>query len=429
MRTTAKYAVIALVAGATTLSNVSASRPVSAAFPQESNYSKVGESCGAGKDLVVQALEILDPQSTPNQLEDANQLLKRASDLCSELGEAWYYRALVEAKLNRSAKALYAMSQARQFPSEALQQKLNPFLLATPAMRGFSLEASSSSVPSRPAVVKPGPVQHRWALVIGINHFGDPDIGSLNFATQDADAFSAQLKDPEIGRFSAENVHELTDAQATAKNIRTQLYRIGEQAEPNDLVVIYIATHGSPRDMDPVNGVNYLLTYDTELNIGGKFDASLLYGTALPMVTVTETVTSLIKSFRTLVVLDTCYSGGSITGVPPAAGPKNSAPSQQMLQQMTQGTGRIILAASRSDEPSLESASLGHGLFTYALLQALKSTKGNQPISELFASVSQNVAKLAAGVGGSQHPVMYRSSEDADFSLGANASAPLSPGQ
>src|SRR5665213_4095423 len=99
MRTIAKFAAIALVAGAASLCNVRISRSASAAAPDQNNYSRVGESCGAGKDLVVQALEILDPQTTPNQLEDADQLLKRASDLCSELGEAWYYRALVESRL------------------------------------------------------------------------------------------------------------------------------------------------------------------------------------------------------------------------------------------------------------------------------------------------------------------------------------------
>ena len=45
--------------------------------------------CGAGVDLVVQALEKVKADSKPDQLEDANQLLKRATELCAELGDAW----------------------------------------------------------------------------------------------------------------------------------------------------------------------------------------------------------------------------------------------------------------------------------------------------------------------------------------------------
>ena len=44
--------------------------------------------CGAGVDLVVQALEKVKADSKPAQLEDANQLLKRATELCAELGDA-----------------------------------------------------------------------------------------------------------------------------------------------------------------------------------------------------------------------------------------------------------------------------------------------------------------------------------------------------
>jgi len=58
-----------------------------------------GGRCGAGVDLVVQALEKMSASASNDQLGDANQLLKRAAELCGELGDAWYYRSLVERKL------------------------------------------------------------------------------------------------------------------------------------------------------------------------------------------------------------------------------------------------------------------------------------------------------------------------------------------
>ena len=47
-----------------------------------------------------------------------------------------------------------------------------------------------------------------------------------------------------------------------------------------------------------------------------------------------------------------------------------------MLTHMTDGTGRIVMAASEVNEESLESSQLHHGYFTYFLLQALKNGKG-----------------------------------------------------
>jgi uncharacterized caspase-like protein len=376
-----------------------------------------GESCFTAKDLIVQALEHLRADSPPSDLEDADQLLRRAIDLCAESGDAWYYRSLVEARLNHASKAEFAMIQARLFPSEALEQKLNPFNLATPASRGFGPSKSNSAAPPSAAPIVPGPVQQKWALVIGISHFSDHGIRPLNYTTQDADAFAAELQDPKIGNFPADHVKKITDADATTKNIKEQLNWIARSAEPNDLVVIYVATHGSPRSLDSVSGINYLITYDTEMNTAGQLNEDAMYATALPMVELADSVATRMRALRTLVILDTCYSGGSVSNLPAAAAAAKAAPSRQMLEQMSQGTGRIVLAASQSDEESLESAKLGHGYFTYFLLQALKSGEGLTPMTKVYGEVSKSVSQLASEGGQRQHPVLYQSSAEADFSL------------
>ena len=382
-----------------------------------------GARCGAGKDLVVQALERMSPQGGRAAFEDALQLLKHAVSECGELGDAWYYRSLVEQRLGHDALAKYAMDKARFAGSEALQQGLNPLVLATPSGRGLSPEGSETRTPDTPAVT-PGPVQQKWALVIGIGRFNDRNIPRLNYTTEDANAIAAQLKDPGIGRFPPANVHVLTDEQATTKNIKEELNQIARHAQPNDLVLIYVATHGTPRTLDTAGGANYLVTYDTEVYTGGNFDEDAMFATAYPMVELANAVATRMKALRTAVILDTCYSGGSMKNVSSqmnsgtaSAGPANSAPSQQMLSRMSEGTGRIVLSASQVNEESLESDELRHGYFTYFLLQALKNDKGMAPLSQVYAEVAQQVSKRVSAVGLHQHPVISRSSADADFAL------------
>ena len=373
--------------------------------------------CGAGDDLVVQALERITPQSGNDAFLDALELLKHAVSVCPELGDAWYYRSLVEKRLGHDSLAKYALDKASFNGSEALDQGLNPLVLATPSSRGIPDKAPAADTSAPP--VQPGPVENKWALVVGIGSFTDSEIPHLNYTTADADAFAAALEDPTIGQFPADNVHVLTDAQATTKNIKEQLNWIARHAGADDLVVIYVATHGTPRTADTAGGANYLLTYDTEAYSGENLDQDALYATAYPMVELANAVATRMKALRTVVFLDTCYSGGAAGAGAPAATEKlgNTAPSEAMLAHMSLGTGRIVIAASRKDEESQESKQLQHGYFTYYLLQALKNGKGLTPLSQVYASVAQQVSQTVSALGAQQHPVMNRSSADADFSL------------
>jgi uncharacterized caspase-like protein len=220
-------------------------------------------------------------------------------------------------------------------------------------------------------------------------------------------------------------VHVLTDDQATTKNIKEQLNWIARHAEANDLVVIYVATHGTPRTVDSAGGANYLVTYDTEAYSGAQFNEDALYATAYPMVELANAVATRMKALRTVVFLDTCYSGAAAGSGAPATTEKlaNTGPSEAMLSHMSLGTGRIVMSASQNDEESLESNQLRHGYFTYYLLQALKNGKGMTPLSQVYSSVAQQVSQSVSAQGAHQHPVMNRSSADADFALRSPAAS------
>jgi uncharacterized caspase-like protein len=387
--------------------------------------------CGAGVDLVVQALERMTPSTPTSQLEDANQLLKRAAELCAELGDAWYYRSLVERKLGHAALADFALRQAQKFPSEANTDHENPFILASPPL----LVASRRGIDGPPAAgAAPAHPPERFALIIGIGSFADKSIESLQYTAADAQSFQAALVDPKIGHFKPENVHALLNDQATTRNIKVQLNWLARSAQPDDLVVIYVATHGSSREVDTV-GVNYIITHDTEIGPGQKPDPDTLYATALPMVEISNAIATRVKARRAAIFLDTCFSGNaakpnSVNARLIAPGIANAAPSPQTLSHITQGAGRIIFAASGTEEESLESDILKHGLFTYYLVEAMKQSGPNAPLSQIFDYTQKHVSERAASEFRQYHlqqnPVLGRSDDATDFSLApAQASARL----
>src|ERR1039457_6921620 len=119
---------------------------IALAWPLVATSARAQGRCGAGVDLVVQALEKMRADSSNDELQDANQLLKRAAELCGELGDAWYYRSLVERKLGHAAVADFAMRQAQKFPSDASGEQANPFVLSTPVLR-----AGTRAVNGKPA--------------------------------------------------------------------------------------------------------------------------------------------------------------------------------------------------------------------------------------------------------------------------------------
>jgi uncharacterized caspase-like protein len=377
--------------------------------------------CGAGKDLVVQALERVQADSGPDQLGDADQLLKRAIELCSDLGEAWYYRSLVEAKLGRTQVAAYAMRQAQLFPSDALSERVDPFVLSTPRARGLE----TTPAPGQPAKPSGGPPQ-KWALVVGIASFEDKVIPPLDYTASDAKSFADVLLSPQYGQFKSENVHVLLNDQATTRKIKEQLNWLARSAAPNDLVVVYIAAHGSPRGVDTA-GVSYIITHDTDIGPDiNNPDIDSLYATALPMVDLANAIATRVRAQRTAIFLDTCFSGNlaqpdkklMVPGI--ASGSVGPA----TLDHIRQGSGRIIFTASGVDEESLESDSIKHGYFTYYLVQALEQQNGAIPLTQAFAYVDQHVRSRAqTEAHAEQNPVMSRSEDNTDFSLGASTSA------
>jgi uncharacterized caspase-like protein len=379
--------------------------------------------CGAGVDLVVQALERIRADASSNDIEDANQLLKRANELCSELGDGWYYRSVVERKLGHSQLADFAARQAKMFGSDAATDGLNPFVLASPVLRAGTRGVTGPGASPAPTSHAPG---QRWALVIGIGVFSDKNIEPLRYTAADAHSFQDALVDPKVGGFPADHVHALMNEQATTKAIKMQLNWLARSAGPDDLVVVYVATHGSSRDLDTV-GVNYIVTHDTE--IGASIDPDSLYATALPMVDISNAIATRVKAREAAIFLDTCFSGNAVARDPKiiAPGIKNAAPSPDTLNHITQGAGRMVFAAAGTDEESLESDSLQHGFFTYYLVEALRNQGGAAPLSQIFDYTRQHVATRVATEFRQYHlqqnPVLGRSEDSTDFALAAPVAA------
>lgn len=252
---------------------------------------------------------------------------------------------------------------------------------------------------SLPATTEPA--SNLWLLAVGVSNYATPAL-RLQFAADDARAVARAADRAALaGTFEDVQTLVLTDEGATRESILNAMADFLGRAGPDDVAMLFLAGHGV-RDLRS-DGFYFLPQPANPEN---------LLTEGLRMADFDELLRNVRRNVRAVVVmLDTCHSGA--LGIP--AGRIRSA--DELPGQISSGEGFFLIAASRPGEQSKELPALGHGAFTYALLEALAGAAdtngdGELTVSELFGYVARRVPELT---GGEQHP--YHKIEGTDLVL------------
>lgn len=237
-----------------------------------------------------------------------------------------------------------------------------------------------------------------WGVVIGINQY--KHFPHLKYAVNDAREFYKYLI--EMNRIPKDHIILVLDDNATLERLRSLLgTQLRQKAGKNDMVIIYFAGHGAtevePSSPDGDGLEKYILPYNA--------DPKDLYATAMPMNEIAR-IFQRIPSEKVIFISDTCYSGASGGRTIQTFGLRATL-SGAFLDRLSQGKGRIILTASDANELSIEKDELGHGVFTYYLLEALRG-KGDLDGDKLITvdEVHRYVSiKVPQATDQKQHPV------------------------
>lgn len=243
-------------------------------------------------------------------------------------------------------------------------------------------------------------VKHKkiWAVIIGIDNY--ENVRQLRYAVNDAKAFYEYLI--HHNQIPKENITLLLNKEASLSKLRSVLgTQLKRKARKEDMVIIYYAGHGAAEkdSMSPDgDGLEkYLLPYNA--------NPRDLYASALPMREISH-IFSRIRSERLILIVDSCYSGASSGRTISLAGVRANI-SDEFLDRIASGKGRIILTASGANEVSAEDEKLKHGLFTYFLLEGLRGKAdtdrdGLITVDEAYRYVSKHVPQAT---GQEQNPV------------------------
>jgi hypothetical protein len=290
----------------------------------------------------------------------------------------------------------------------------------------------------------PGPIRNRYALVVGVGEFMS-NIPRLHFAVQDANTFYQFLIDPRRGGFPRSNVTFLTNQNATRNNISAALDRLKRMAGPDDLVAVYMSSHGTPPEK--FGGV-FIVTYDTEIKPREK-----VWHTSISESILRDFIENL-QAKRLVMILDACYSNGAYSKVPgflPPGGKSLGAsdnegyglspqygrrllgakdivlddePSRVQASARSKsfngqdGWGRVLIGASGAGEQSWESDQLNNSIFTYYFLEGLNRNNGAVKNAFYYAKprVTQRV-KQEKGTDIDQNPQVISSHNEWNMQL------------
>lgn len=240
------------------------------------------------------------------------------------------------------------------------------------------------------------------AVIIGIDLYADPRIHNLSFAGYDARTIASLLCDRIAP--NERRVTLLLDEQATRANI---MKAIGEDlaraSRPGDTAIIYFAGHGSPERAAPRDeDLPYLVAHDT--------DYERIYSTGIDMVHDVTRWLQRLGAGLAVLFLDACFSGaagGRTFGGPVYLANRGRFRDELIsIKDLDLGAGRVIIAAANDDEVALEFESLGHGVFTYHLLEALRQSPAGSPtigVATLYESVASAVRQATST---RQNPVL-----------------------
>ena len=264
------------------------------------------------------------------------------------------------------------------------------------AFNGYSESRSHVEVTwNTPAGYRPA-LPNMWILAVGVNKYNDSGIRDLNFCVADAKGVIASLKAQEGIRYAKVNsllIGEGETLTPTADTIRQNL-KFLDQAGDRDVILLFLAGHG----LSDNAGKFLFLAQDTRLNA----DKTVNEATAI---TDGDIVSVLDRTGNLLVFIDACYSGG--------------VDSDRLVRTLMDANA-FVFTSSRGIEQSQERRDLGHGVFTYSIMQGLRGAQtaqnqGNITVISLSDFVSKDVPRIT---GGAQNPRGY-SRGFADFPLAA----------
>ena len=340
-----------------------------------------------------------------------------------------------------AARAVVGMRRVAPTTPANIKYRLKGFDTAFASTVGKMMQKSAPpaqhAASSPPPTATPQQVTKRGprttGLIIGVGRYKYlPVENSLEGADKDAKDLYNLLVSPEGGSLPRDSIRLLVQEQATSVAVKAAMRELVENSRPGDTVIFFAATHGLPNAMGKFD----IVLHDTEFprkKVGSK-DQVLEF-----VITNRKTALSdddfegfasqlTLKDVRTVIVLDTCYSGKTFVAIPGYLPTRtrslsqhkkeaeySTSLSQEAITDLAQKAKdskitRIVIVSASENEESMEAPSLGGGAFTQTYVLQLRKI---HDFADAFDQTKPAVIRIARTVGHTQTPRMLVVPEEA----------------
>ncbi|MTI38898.1 caspase family protein [Fulvivirga lutimaris] len=248
-----------------------------------------------------------------------------------------------------------------------------------------------------------------FLVSVGVNEYKNPKY-NLNYAVADADAFKEEIKKGAESIFDNIFDLEVRNSGFTKTKISEVLNNVRLKANEQDLLIFYYAGHGVMSEGIERESEFFLVPHDVTQLYGRD---EMLYENAISAKEIQD-ISKEINAQKQIFIIDACQSASALEAVA-----QRGIKEERAIAQLARSTGTFWITASGSKQFATEFESLGHGVFTYALLEGLagKADGGNHDkkitVKELSAYVESRVPELSEEYKGKpQFPAGYSFGND-----------------
>lgn len=233
----------------------------------------------------------------------------------------------------------------------------NRFRVVSLSTDRIESEPNSVALTYQPA--QPAGLPRLHLLVVGINAYANPAL-NLNFAVPDAKGMLHFLMRSNAKLFKQVITYELYDQKATKPIINTHIADL-YQVPAQDVVVLYFAGHGKA-----VGDQWFFAPHELQ-----ALDGPAMQSEGISSEQLKEHMAQ-IGAQKMAILFDACESGAAMHAFA-------EFDNRRSMALLSRATGIHIATATTSAQSASELVDLGHGVFTYALLEGMKGKADRAP--------------------------------------------------
>jgi WD40 repeat protein len=258
-----------------------------------------------------------------------------------------------------------------------------------PAVRTVQFTPAPTAVASAPTPpVQPTPLLSTppalAMLVVGINRYRDKALW-LRYAVPDGQELVAAVRQAAAPLVREVTVTTLFDEQATTAEVEAAFARVAAQTSSSDIFVLYLAGHGVTLD-----GHYHFIPQEFRYTNQDAVRHQAITQDHL------QRWLAAVPARKSVLLIDTCESGSFSQSLAVMRGMVEKT----AIDRLSKATGQATIVAATDTQPAMEGYE-GHGVFTYAVMQALRyadAVAGNRDgitgLFELAAYVQARVPEI-----------------------------------